>query len=75
MPGAKPLIDLDMPLTLFLAEWPETIAVFFRFKMLCVGCFVGPFHTICDACDEHGVDQNVFLEELQRAITLGAAQH
>lgn len=71
MPPSGVVIDIDMPLSRVMAQWPETIAVFLRYKMLCVGCLVGPFHTICDACAEHGVDQADFLDALEQALSLG----
>lgn len=43
---------------------PATIRVFLDFKFRCVGCPVAAFHTISDACGEHGVDREVFLSEL-----------
>ncbi|MFT7059941.1 MAG: hybrid cluster-associated redox disulfide protein [Pseudorhodobacter sp.] len=73
MPGPKSSIDLDRPLSEFIAQRPETIAVFLRYKMLCVGCMIGPFHTIIDACAEHGVDEAAFIQALEKAISLGSA--
>jgi hybrid cluster-associated redox disulfide protein len=43
---------------------PETIRIFLAFKMRCVGCPIGAFHTIDDACREHGVDRDAFLQAL-----------
>jgi hybrid cluster-associated redox disulfide protein len=43
---------------------PETIRVFLAFKMRCVGCPIGAFHTIDDVCREHGVDRDAFLKAL-----------
>jgi hybrid cluster-associated redox disulfide protein len=42
--------DPDLPLEALITQWPDTIAVFVRHKMLCVGCLVNPFHTVTDAC-------------------------
>lgn len=47
-----------------MRTWPSTIAVFLRYKMRCVGCPIGPFHTVCDACKEHNVDAAIFLSDL-----------
>lgn len=60
--------DPDLPLSDLMRRWPETIPVFMRYKMLCVGCLVTPFHTVTDACAEYHVDEDVFLEELRVAI-------
>jgi hybrid cluster-associated redox disulfide protein len=46
---------------------PETIRVFLQFRMGCVGCPIACFHTVDDACREHGVDRSVFLDALRSA--------
>jgi hybrid cluster-associated redox disulfide protein len=62
------LDDPDMALDTLMTLWPETITVFLRHRMLCVGCMVGPFHTVIDACREYNLDEWVFRAELQAAI-------
>jgi hybrid cluster-associated redox disulfide protein len=49
--------------------WPETVAVFMRHRMLCVGCVITPFHTVVDACEEHQVDEPAFRAALAAAVT------
>ncbi len=63
----KRLDDPDLPLADLMAEWPQTIPVFLRHKMLCVGCLISPFHTIIDACAEYDLDEDAFVSELQDA--------
>jgi len=46
---------------------PATIRVFLDFRMGCVGCPISAFHTVDDACKEHGVDRNKFLTALRTA--------
>ena len=62
------LDDPDLPLETLMTEWPQTIPVFLRHKMLCVGCMVNPFHTVLDACAEYGLDLDAFYEELAAAL-------
>ena len=64
------LDDPDVPLADFMRRWPETIPVFVRHKMLCVGCLISPFHTIVDACAEYGLDADSFIAELADATGL-----
>jgi len=73
MPFNKDLQDPDLLLPELMTRWPETIGVFLRHKMLCVGCMIGPFHTVADACEEYGVDEGAFRRELVAAVraTLG----
>ena len=49
---------------------PATIRVFLDFRMGCVGCPIAAFHSINDACCEHGVDRDVFLEALRAAASV-----
>lgn len=51
-----------------MREWPRTIRVFLEFRMNCVGCPIGTFHTIEDSCREHDVDLDRFVAELRRAV-------
>ncbi|WP_348625639.1 hypothetical protein [Mesorhizobium sp. L103C119B0] len=51
-----------------MRKWPATVAVVLRHKMLCVGCPIGTFHTVTEACREHQVDEGDFLVELELAI-------
>ena len=62
------LDDPEMPLSELMTHWPQTIPVFLRHKMLCVGCLVGPFHTVVDACAEYHLDQDEFMAELNAAV-------
>ena len=48
-----------------MRDAPETIRVFLKFRMGCVGCPIACFHTVDDACREHGVDREVFLDALR----------
>ncbi len=60
----------DMPLTDLMTRWPETVPVFMRHRMHCVGCLVSPFHTIVDACREYDLDHETFVSELLEAARL-----
>ncbi|MEM9579274.1 MAG: DUF1858 domain-containing protein [Pseudomonadota bacterium] len=64
------LDDPDLPLAELMTHWPQTIPVFVRHKMLCVGCLVSPFHTVVDACAEYHLDEALFVDELMRAAGL-----
>jgi len=60
-------LDPDMSLDEIMRRWPATIRVFIRHGMLCVGCPIGVFHTVAEACDAHGVDRTGFESELLAA--------
>lgn len=61
-------IQPDLSVDEIMRRWPATIGVFMRMQMLCVGCPIGTFHTIVEACTEHGVLEDAFSRELEAAI-------
>jgi hybrid cluster-associated redox disulfide protein len=64
------LDDPDLSLDILMSVWPQTIAVFLRYKMLCIGCMVGPFHTVIDACIAYDLDEPAFRAELRAAASI-----
>ena len=67
------LDDPDLPLAELMRLWPQTIPVFLRHKMLCVGCLIAPFHTVTDACAEYHLNETAFLAELKSAVISAAS--
>lgn len=63
--GADDLVDDVM------RNHPTTIRVFLDFRMNCVGCPIACFHTVTDACIEHGVERSEFLKALREAESVG----
>ena len=60
-------IALDTLVDDVMRERPATIRVFLDYRMKCVGCPIGCFHTVADACREHDVEETGFLTALQEA--------
>lgn len=60
--------DDSLTVSEIVAHWPQTLTVFLKYKMLCVGCFVAPFHTVKEACAEHRLDEAAFRAALAAAI-------
>lgn len=52
---------------------PVTIRVFLDFRMGCVGCPISAFHSVDDACTEHGIDRDAFLAALRIAVAIVTA--
>jgi len=52
-----------------MSDSPDTMRVFLAFKMGCVGCPIATFHTVDDACREHGIDREDFLRALSACGT------
>lgn len=50
-----------------LRDWPETVSVFLKRRLGCVGCDLSVFDTIADVARIYSFDANAFLEELKAA--------
>ena len=57
-----------------MRRWPSTIRVFIEFRMHCVGCPIATFHSVEEACGEHGIDLETFLRSLHGAVQASAVQ-
>lgn len=55
----------EMTVDEVMRRWPSTIRVFLDSRMHCVGCPIGTFHSINEACEEHDVDIGTFLLQIQ----------
>ncbi|ABD89472.1 DUF1858 domain-containing protein [Rhodopseudomonas palustris] len=58
----------DLPVDEVMRSWPATIRTFLDFRMQCCGCPIAAFHTMKDACREHGVDRDSFVAALEATI-------
>lgn len=61
-------IDPEMTVDEIMRRWPATIKVMIRNRMLCIGCPIGVFHTVADACRAHRIDAESFSQELLEAM-------
>jgi len=61
------LIGFDDIVGEIMAARPATIRVFLDFRMGCIGCPIAGFHTVEDACNEHGINRDKFLAGLRAA--------
>ncbi|MDA0710908.1 MAG: DUF1858 domain-containing protein [bacterium] len=51
-----------------LDQWPETVGVFFKRRMGCVGCSMAPFETLSEAAKIYNLCSTHFLDDLQASI-------
>ena len=68
-------IDPDMTVDEIMRRWPSTIGVAIRHGMLCIGCPIGVFHNVTDACAAHGLDEADFSAELLDAMQRDPQAH
>ena len=64
----NPEISSDLVVADVLERWPETIPVFLRHQMGCVGCALAPFDTVLDAATIYHIGVEVFVSELHAAV-------
>ena len=68
------LLHPEMTTDALMCRWPQTIPVLIRHGMMCVGCPVAGFHTLREACVQHGVELSGFVAALERAIAANEAK-
>lgn len=61
-------ITPDLMVAELLERWPETIPVFIRHKLSCVGCAMAPFDSLSDVAKIYDLGCERFLNELRSAI-------
>lgn len=61
------VIDADSLVEEVVKDHPETVLVFVRHGLQCVGCSMSPFHTIADSAREHAVALDPLLGALNGA--------
>jgi hybrid cluster-associated redox disulfide protein len=49
-------------------RWPQTIPVFLKHRLTCVGCSMAGFGTLDEAIRLHGISAAPFLAELRQAV-------
>ena len=49
--------------------YPETVAIFERHGLGCVGCQAALFENIEQGAEIHGIDVNTLVEDLNRAVS------
>jgi hybrid cluster-associated redox disulfide protein len=63
----------DLSVKEIMDRWPETASAFISRRMHCVGCPIGPFHTLADAAAEHRLDEAALEAEVERQIRASRA--
>ncbi len=61
-------ISADSLVEKVVKDHPETVLVFVRHGLQCVGCTMSPFHTIADSAQEHAVALEPLLGALNHAL-------
>jgi hybrid cluster-associated redox disulfide protein len=64
----QPQLEAGLTVAEVLAHWPQTIPVFLRHRMACVGCAITPFETLAEVAKIYKLDLGCFLSELEQII-------
>jgi hybrid cluster-associated redox disulfide protein len=51
-----------------LNRWPQTIPIFIRHRLYCVGCWMSPFDTLSEVVSNYHLPEQPFFAELRQAI-------
>jgi hybrid cluster-associated redox disulfide protein len=61
---AELLIKKEMPIGDVVKKYPETIPVFMRHGLYCLGCAIASFESIGEGAMAHGIDIEVLVADL-----------
>ena len=65
---AEDAITEDMNIKEVIDKYPETLSVFAKYNMGCIGCVAASFEKLNDIAAVHGVDVKTFVKDLNAAI-------
>ena len=62
-------INENMNIRDVIDKYPETVSVFAKYNMGCIGCIAASFETLKDIAHVHGTDIKAFVKDLNEVIT------
>ena len=65
--GVKVLITKNMPIGDVVAKYPQTVEVFAKHGLHCIGCAIASFESVEQGAKSHGIDATVLLKDLNSA--------
>lgn len=68
------MIGSDLTVDEVMRRWPQTLPVFVRLKLNCVGCDMAPFETIAEVATTYGLGLDMLLNELNGALDRAAGE-
>ena len=61
-------ITEDMNIREVIDKYPQTVSVFAKYNMGCIGCIAASFESLKDIAAVHGTDVKAFVKDLNEAI-------
>ncbi|NLS79770.1 MAG: DUF1858 domain-containing protein [Chloroflexi bacterium] len=65
-------ITKSMPIGQVVGNYPETIPVFLRHGLMCIGCAAARFENIEQGARAHGIDVDALMTALNEAVSAKA---
>jgi len=66
-------ITKEMPIGDVVRNHPETVPVFMKHGLHCIGCAVAAFESIAEGATAHGIDVDALVTDLNQAAAGDAA--
>ena len=66
-------IKSDMPISDVVRKHPETIPVFMKHGLHCIGCAVAAFESIAEGAAAHGIEVDALMNDLNEAAAAAQA--
>lgn len=70
-PSVNLSISAEQVVAAVMEAYPQTVPVFLRYRMSCVGCSLSNFETVREASAIYKLDLDSFLAELRQAAGEG----
>jgi len=65
---AKDKITKTMSITEIATKYPETVTVFNKYGLHCIGCMAAQFENLEEGAGAHGIDVDKMVVDLNKAI-------
>jgi hybrid cluster-associated redox disulfide protein len=65
---AEEKINEDMNIREVIDKYPETVSVFAKYNMGCIGCIAASFESLKEIAAVHGTDVKAFVKDLNDAV-------
>ena len=62
------VITPDMPIGDVIRKYPDTVNVFLRHGLMCVGCAIARFENIAQGAQVHGISVDALIEDLNKVV-------
>jgi hybrid cluster-associated redox disulfide protein len=63
-------ITKEMTIEEVVSQFPETMMVFMRHGLHCVGCHVSAFESIEEGAMAHGINTDALVDDLNRVVAM-----